>query len=429
MAGVRSRGQPLLVLGVLISGWIGARALAWNLLPEQPATAAQVVAVAPASIAQVAVHRASRQAGRAAPARSAAKAVVAPVVPLPTPLAPLPAVQAPLPPMTTANPVPRAPLPAAPADPGATPRMTTAGGHQLLWLAAAAMMPLPADVAARIAPPASPSRAPAPATLARWSADGWLYLRRGGGDPVTFPRLTTGGSYGSSQAGAVLRYRLAPADPHRPTLYLRGAAALNGTLEQEAAVGLAARPIAGLPVAAMAEARITRNAQGTTARPAVALVTELPPQKLPLGITADAYVQAGYVGGRSATAYVDGLIRAERPLATLAGTQIAAGGGVWGLGGEAARRGAGRCRPGCLGPLATWRYGERADRGRLEVPRGGTRTARLRAGVNLVGRILDPVPLTWNRHRPAPSARPPDSVPFGWPGRGGGPVPDLFQCN
>jgi hypothetical protein len=246
------------------------------------------------------------------------------------------------------------PLPAA--EVGANRQTLVAGGHQLLWLAAAAMLPLPADVAARFAAAPPPRTASPP----RWSADGWVFLRRGG-VPVTFPRLSGGGTYGASQAGAVLRYRLALDDPHRPTVYLRGAGALNGTREQEAALGLAARPLAGFPVAAMAEVRLTRNAQGTSARPALALVTELPPQRLPLGFTGEAYVQGGYVGGRGGTAFVDGLLRAERGLVDLAGAEVKAGAGAWG----AKQRGASRLD---VGPVAAVRL-------RL----GDTASARLEA--------------------------------------------------
>jgi len=39
MGAERARGQPLLVLAVILSGWIGVRALAWNLLPDSPEAA------------------------------------------------------------------------------------------------------------------------------------------------------------------------------------------------------------------------------------------------------------------------------------------------------------------------------------------------------------------------------------------------------
>jgi len=357
MAGTRARGQPLLVLALLLSGWIGARAVAWNMPPDAvevdgvaaPLVAQEAGTERGAAVAAAPVAPVSGQAGEAR------VHVMVPPEPAPGPRT------APLAPMWQAGPAPLAPA-QAPAPAAAAPtmapadRMAVAGGHQLLWLAAAAMLPMPADVAAHFAapPPRTVERLP------RWSADGWLFLRRGG-VPITFPRLSGGGTYGASQAGAVLRYRLAPADPHRPTAYLRGAGALNGTREQEVALGLSARPLAGLPVAAMAEVRVTRDSTGTRARPAVALVSELPPQRLPLGFTGEAYVQGGYVGGRSGTAFIDGLVRADRPVFDLAGTQLRAGAGAWG----AKQRGATRLD---VGPVAS-----------VRLKLGDTASARLEA--------------------------------------------------
>ena len=356
MGCTRARGQPLVALAVILAGWVGARAVAWNLLPGAPEPviiAAMDDVPSPLPLPETAPRRGMH----AAPATRSP--LIAPR-PLPAVLPPA-WTAAPPPALLPPPPVPLAltsarsdPLPAAEA--GANGQTLVAGGHQLLWLAAAAMLPLPADVAARFAAAPPPRTASPP----RWSADGWVFLRRGG-VPVTFPRLSGGGTYGASQAGAVLRYRLALDDPHRPTVYLRGAGALNGTREQEAALGLAARPLAGFPVAAMAEVRLTRNAQGTSARPAIALVTELPPQRLPLGFTGEAYVQGGYVGGRGGTAFVDGLLRAERGLVDLAGAEVKAGAGAWG----AKQRGASRLD---VGPVAAVRL-------RL----GDTASARLEA--------------------------------------------------
>lgn len=366
MGAERARGQPLLVLAVILSGWIGVRALAWNLLPDSPEAAlvrtlsgdgeAQAPAV-PAEAVQAFVP-APAPTGRSSAARPPAwqppelreRFMAPPLAPLSAPLvAPAPA------------PAPLAAAAAPAGPPGEAERwIMVAGGHQLLALAATAMLPMPADIAGHFAaPPAAPTVRRT--TLPRWSGDAWLFLRDGAPAPITFPRLTGGGSYGASQAGAVLRYRLAPSDPHRPTVYLRGAGALNGSREQEAALGLSARPLAGLPVAAMAEARVTRDAQGARARPAVALVTELAPQRLPFGFSGEAYVQAGYVGGRAATAYVDGLARAERPVAEVSGFDLRAGAGAWG----AKQRGAARVD---VGPVASVRL-------RL----GDTATARIEA--------------------------------------------------
>ena len=73
-----------------------------------------------------------------------------------------------------------------------------------------------------------------------------------------------------------------------------------------------------------------RTPTDTRLRPAAALVTELPVASLPLGFRAEAYGQAGWVGGTVATGFVDGQLRVERPLAKFAGGDLSAGGGLWG---------------------------------------------------------------------------------------------------
>jgi len=353
MPRTRTRGQPLLVLIALISGWIGVRAAAWTLLDD-----AGPAAIAPTAQADLLPPPAGGERTRRAIAGAAPRPAAATIRPIAAPIA-MP-IQAPLPQPWRAEPLPgpglapavplapltrdvaSAPSPAAPEREDRQ-RIMAAGGHQLLWMAAAALMPMPPSVATRLERPSQRA-----AALPRWSADGWVFLRGGAGPPVTFPRLSGGGTYGDSQTGMVLRYRLLPADPHRPALYLRAAGALNGTREQEVAAGLSARPLARVPIAALTEVRVTRNAQGTSARPAVALVTELPPQRLPLGFAAELYGQGGYIGGRAPTAFVDGLVRTERELASIRGAELRAGGGLWG----AHQRGSSRVD---VGPVASLR--------------------------------------------------------------------------
>ena len=69
----------------------------------------------------------------------------------------------------------------------------------------------------------------------RWSADGWLLWRRGSTLAPAGGLLTP--SYGASQAGVVLRYRLAPGSALRPAAYLRATAALNGSRETRGGAG------------------------------------------------------------------------------------------------------------------------------------------------------------------------------------------------
>ena len=156
----------------------------------------------------------------------------------------------------------------------------------------------------------------------------------------------------------MLRYRLARASRHRPLAYVRATRALAGPRESEFAAGVAARPFAGLPVSVAGEVRVSQGPAGREVRPAAFAVTELPPARLPLGLRAEAYAQAGYVGGHFATAFVDGQARIDAPLVRLGpDTQVRAGGGVWG----GAQKHAARLD---VGPSATlsFRLGETQSR-------------------------------------------------------------------
>ncbi|WP_128891960.1 hypothetical protein [Erythrobacter sp. HKB08] len=217
-------------------------------------------------------------------------------------------------------------------------RVETFASHQVMWLAGMSRIGVPEDVAALIRARASepqtartilPAASPlAPKPLDRWAFDGWL-LYRPGSQP-----LPTGGaatpSYGGSQAGGVLSYRLAPASAMRPAAMLRINSALAGPRDEQAAVGLSLRPLADIPLRAQAEMRLVRSDGGIATRPAVLVVSELPPVELPLGTRADAYVQAGYVGGADATGFVDGSAKLTREIADFDLAKLSAGAGAWG---------------------------------------------------------------------------------------------------
>lgn len=261
----------------------------------------------------------------------------------------------------------------APLAPPAQPRLETArvapvpvavaAGHQIAWMAALSRLPLPAGfAAAQAAPPTGPvTFFPTPAAGVsngrRWSADGWLLLRRGANGSLAAGALAP--SYGASQAGAVLRYRLAPASALRPEAYARLATALDSPADKEAAVGLSARPLVALPLRALAELRVSEQSGATRLRPAALVVTELQPVDLPHGVRAEFYGQAGYVGGRHATAFADGQARIDARVADLGGGKLRAGAGAW----AGVQKGAARLD---LGPSAT-----------LGVPFGDAASARL----------------------------------------------------
>lgn len=354
---VRRRGQPLLALALLMVSWVGARAAMWEPAvvrqgaklhdPAAPDKAAKAKVVVPASGVRPDLEgpSAMRPKPAAAAPRSAPQGPeLAPPAPEPTP--------PPLAPPQGAN----GGAASGPDQHGratATPDIfALEAGHAQL-LAEGMQMPMIEQGAAMDAPQ---RRLPGANALiqregSRWAADAWLLLRDGGNGynapGAGLPGVVVPvGFYGGSQAGLVLRYRLAPGSPLRPTLYLRGSSGVQFPRGEELAAGFAIRPLAGVPFSLMAEGRATHTVSGTRLRPAVAVVSELPPARLPLGMRGEAYVQAGYVGGRDATAFVDGQARIERPFVRSGKFELRAGGGAWG----GAQSGASRLD---VGPTAT----------------------------------------------------------------------------
>ena len=183
----------------------------------------------------------------------------------------------------------------------------------------------------------------------RWTGDSWLLLREDSAAPL----LASQPSYGRSQAGAVLRYAIAPSSRHRPQAYVRASGALEAPRDLEMAGGLSVRPIAKLPVRVAGELRVADTRGGTDLRPAAYAVTELVPLTLPLGTRAEVYAQAGYVGGDFATAFVDGQARVVGDVAQIGGVRLSVGAGTWG----GAQKGASRLD---VGPsaMASFRLGE-----------------------------------------------------------------------
>jgi len=246
----------------------------------------------------------------------------------------------------TAPPPAPAPYPgAAPADRPVPVRVAVA--HQMLWMAAVSRMPLPMDLFANVSEgrPASPYPSGSGTSGARrWSADSWLLLRRGGNVSLASGLLPA--TYGASQMGAVLRYRLAPRSGHRPAAYLRTTAALNGSKEKEAVFGVSARPIASFPLAVAAEVRAADRPESRQVRPAVLAWTEIAPFELPFGTSGEFYAQGGYVGGKFKTPFADGQLRVDRSLTRFGRGDLRAGGGAW----AGAQKGASRVD---VGPTAT----------------------------------------------------------------------------
>lgn len=230
-------------------------------------------------------------------------------------------------------------------------RVRIGAGHQLLWAAALSHVPLPRSVQSvldRAAPGASFAQSPpfaAPRSPGvkpdRWLLDAWAFGRQGSSSiAISQGRVPI---YGASQVGANLQYRLAPSSSRDPRAYVRAYRALVSNGETEVAVGVSARPTAKLPLRAFAEARVTENPFGTEVRPAAFAVTELPPVRLPFGILAEAYGQAGYVSGDAATPFADGQVAVTREVArfdlsSTRSARVSVGAGAWGGAQEDAER-------------------------------------------------------------------------------------------
>lgn len=161
----------------------------------------------------------------------------------------------------------------------------------------------------------------------RWSADAWAFLRSGTSSALANGQLPA--TYGASQAGAVLRYRLFRDSPRLPDIYLRTTSTLGMSQESSAAVGLAARPVVQLPMIASVELRVTDQAGQRRWQPAVMAVSELQPFTLPGGLRGEAYGQAGYVAGKFATPFADGSARADYGLFSSGPIEARIGAGAW----------------------------------------------------------------------------------------------------
>ncbi|AKH42484.1 hypothetical protein FHS61_000254 [Altererythrobacter atlanticus] len=136
--------------------------------------------------------------------------------------------------------------------------------------------------------------------------------------------------------------------------------AISGPHERELAAGLSARPLPGIPLRLAAELRASEGAFHDEIRPAAYVVSEFLPMRLPHGLRAETYFQAGYVGGRYATAFFDGQARIEREFAQWKDFRLGAGSGVWG----GAQQGSSRLD---IGPAATATFPLGPARARLSA--------------------------------------------------------------
>lgn len=350
------RGQPLLVLAVILGAWLVGRVLLWA--PPFPIRTLPPTAIAQHGHADELAPLQGTSPGEQAASRSDWRLPRAPAEPE--------ANRYPLlvPSISARSSLDWRSAGATPAPGGPdVPAARRAAGHQMLLAAAFANPRLPAELGGTsggagrrsASPVAGPSRlAPVDRPLLgagaafeaqerRFSGDTWLLWREGSATAAA-PGVS---SYGRSQAGAVLRYSLLPNHLLLPALYTRVTRTIEGPRQAEVAAGLSLRPLAGVPVSVAAEARVTETASGREVRPAAFAVTQLPPLALPLGLRGEAYLQGGYVGGRFETPFVDGQARTDRRVVRLGeGQEVRAGLAAWG----GAQKGAARLD---VGPSAS----------------------------------------------------------------------------
>jgi hypothetical protein len=273
---------PLRFVGAVLALWICARAA--MLVPGAP----EMMAPAPAVVrrllgvmagdAPAAPGRVRATPDRRDVARTAAAAAAARVVP--------PA------------------MPPADAPPGAIAAATAvADGRYSVEdrvLLAAYMAPRGRPGAPR--PPSPGFDAAMAAGVPRWSGDAYLFLRDGGA-----AGLAPGAQLGGGQAFARLAYRLD--ETGRLAATARVSRAL-GTRQTEGAVGLRRTIAPG--VAVTAERRVALDAGGRSAW--AAFVAGGVDGRRIGPVVVDGYAQAGVVGARRRDGFVDGGVRAGRPL-------------------------------------------------------------------------------------------------------------------
>lgn len=293
------RGQPLIALSAILLGWTGVRMLIWTPLFEPAGTAAVTAMTATASHGK---DIAGEPGGVSAEASVRKAAVFSGIA-------------------SRTNEA---------AQHGRGASLAVRDHKALFDLANFTSFRLPKGKARSRGPGASLLGSPPAADSGRWSADDWLLLRDRGGDAAQAPGAA---SYGASQVGAVLRYRLGDGGSGNPYAYLRASFAIDAPgKDREAALGLGVRPVASLPLRALVEVRAQDSAVGPVRlRPVVAVVTELPWQDLPLQLRGEVYAQAGYAGGRDDTAFFDAQALVDRPVAELLpqASELRVGAGAW----------------------------------------------------------------------------------------------------
>ena len=306
----QKRGWPLLSLALILGGWIMLRSAMWEPLGvvlNEPATEPTP------RMAELSEPMTSRVSDNQSPSVLPSMVATGAETTFPSsgprwqgrPASPLPR-------QDTFDPEPVAvPVPGVPAMPAFRQRNDPAAPPVTRPRTRSSNLPV------ALAAPPGPRRL---------GLDSWMLWRDDTQTSITSGRP----SYGRSQAGVVLRYRIDPGSRHQPQAYTRLTRALAGAAETELAAGVSARPVPALPLTLAAEGRVFDGAAGREVRGAVLAIVQPPLLPLPGGLEGDAYLQAGYVSGDFATPFADGQARITRPVTVDREVRAYAGAGAWG---------------------------------------------------------------------------------------------------
>jgi hypothetical protein len=138
--------------------------------------------------------------------------------------------------------------------------------------------------------------------VSRWSLTGWMLWRREAASGLAQAPLL-----GGSQAGMRLDYRLWNAGDRSLSLYGRVTRAFERPFAEEAALGVALRPVQGVPISLLAERRQRLGAGGSSAFAFMA-AGGVGPKEVASRLELEGYAQAGIVAVPGSVGFADGRI-------------------------------------------------------------------------------------------------------------------------
>jgi len=172
----------------------------------------------------------------------------------------------------------------------------------------------------------------------------WVFARQGdfqGSPGSRISRGLPGATYGGSQAGAILSYKLAGTNRHSLSIFGRLSVAKKpskfATDQEEVAIGVKVKPLSSLPITIHAEQRLGMDRLQKLGT-AIYLAGGVDAKRLEAGFDLDAYGQAGYVFDQRDSYFFDASASLQRELAQSGRKKLKLGAGLWAGGQRGVRR-------------------------------------------------------------------------------------------